>query len=270
MDIHIRPLMRHPLSLPARAETRSTPEILGNLPMARYSEVGALMLDHPPVLLVHDEGGEELLNRDVVMAQLGLDNKKAPKSVQTPSALVAWVITSSSLKGITTPVLHFLFGQIQLLHYRKFDGSGNLLTHIAVDELIDDETMARTISHEFFGTSIMRPRHFSVLFASANLGERSIGTLSQKHRQSPKEKNDSSKEKSSDDNKPKDHFNEKSGENLETEKQNETTKEEEIQNEPVNPREEQSHDTLSQGVEKFYRYAQRAKEQLNLNMEKSQ
>lgn len=271
MDTHIRPLVRHPLSLPVRAETRSTLDMLGHVPMARYSELGELMLDHPPVLLVHDEGGEELLNRDVVMEQLGLNEKKKnAKPVSTPSTLVAWVITSSSLKGLTVLALRFLFGKIQLLHYRKVDGSDNLLAHIAVDSLINDENLARTISREFFGTSIMQPQHLSVLFFSANLGVRSIGSLSKKYKDALEEKGLIPKKKSRNKHQPKNKTNEKNGKNKEKIRPKNFTHAKEENKEAVDSREENSNDIISQGVEKFYRYSRRAEEQLHLKMEKTQ
>lgn len=172
--IRIRPLPTHPINLPATQEARATRDILGPQDLdTAPGDSTPHALNHPPTLLVHAEGGETLLNRDAVVSQLQLHDD-APTRV--PSTLVVYVLDPNRL-DVSLRTLHFLYGQLQSLHYQKKDGSGNNLAEIAANTLSTDRALYTAIAQELFGRSSLARRHYKVLFSATNLSDRSIQSL---------------------------------------------------------------------------------------------
>src|SRR5690554_601415 len=117
--LHIRPLPTHPLTLPATMEIRATQDILGTASFGRvFDDPTPHMLNHPPVILINADGGEVLLNRDTVVSQL--------QSNRVPNSLVVYALKATTL-NVSLRTLHFLYGQLQPLHYQKRDANGNRL-----------------------------------------------------------------------------------------------------------------------------------------------
>ena len=172
--IRIRPLPTHPINLPATQEARATRDILGPQDLdTAPGDSTPHALNHPPTLLVHAEGGETLLNRDAVVSQLQLHDD-APTRV--PSTLVVYVLAPNRL-DVSLRTLHFLYGQLQSLHYQKKDGSGNNLAEIAAKTLSTDRALYTAIAQELFGRSSLARRHYKILFSATNLSDRSIQSL---------------------------------------------------------------------------------------------
>src|SRR5690554_6431337 len=122
--VRIRPLPTHPLTLPAIQETRATQDILGPQDFGSMSDDPTpQLLNHPPVLMVHAEGGEVLLNRDAVVSQLQLNGGTGTRE---PNSLVVYILRAASL-DMSLRTLHFLYGHLQPLHYRKKDANKNSL-----------------------------------------------------------------------------------------------------------------------------------------------
>jgi hypothetical protein len=175
--LRIRPLPTHPLTLPATLETRATQDILG--PQGFDSMSGdptPQLLNHPPVMLVHAEGGEVLLNRDAVVCQLQL---KGDGQAPAPKSLVVYALEAATL-DMSLRSLHFLYGQLQTLNYHKKDGNDNLLAEVAANALNTDRVLYTAIAQDIFGRTTLEHRHYKVLFSAANLGDRSIRNLKDK------------------------------------------------------------------------------------------
>jgi len=186
--LRIRPLPTHPLTLPATMETRATQDILGPKHLGRVSgDPTPQLLNHPPVMLVHAEGGELLLNRDAVMCQLQL---MANARVRVPVSLVVYTLQEAALE-MSLRSLQFLYGQLQPLHYQKKDGNDNLLAEVAANELKTDRTLYTAISQDIFGRTTLELRHYLMLFAATNLSQRSIRNL----KNNPGKKGEDKKEK---------------------------------------------------------------------------
>ena len=174
IPVSIRPLAGHSLALKATLETRATQDILGPESLGSVSgDPAPQMLNHPPVLLVHAEGGEVLLNHDAVLSQLQLHDD-VPARV--PSNLVVYVLHPNR-PDVSLRTLHFLYGQLQSLHYRKKDGSGNNLAEIAAKTLSTDRALYIAIAQELFGKTSLARRHYKILFSATNLSDRSIQSL---------------------------------------------------------------------------------------------
>ena len=172
--LRIRPRPTHPLTLPATQETRSTQDILGPQDLGSVSgDPTPQVLNHPPVLLVHAEGGEVLLNRDAVECQLQLiANAKA----RVPDNLVVYALEADTLE-MSLRSLQFLYGQLQPLNYLKKARYGESLAEIAANTLKTDRALHTAISRDLFGRTSLALRHYQELFAATNLGERSIRNL---------------------------------------------------------------------------------------------
>lgn len=171
-EVRIRPLPTHPLTLPATLETRATQDLLG--PQRRGSVSGdptPQLLNHPPVLVAHAEGGETLLNRDTVICQLKSDVK-----TPMPTSLMVYRLESDTLQ-LSWRSLNFLYGQLQPLSYQKVDANGNSLADIAAHTLNTDRTLYTAIAQDLFGRASLALRHYRMLFAATSLGERSIRKL---------------------------------------------------------------------------------------------
>ncbi|QJQ99327.1 hypothetical protein [Halomonas sp. PGE1] len=172
--LQVRPLSTHPLTLPATLETRTIQDILGPQDLGSVSDDPTpQMLNHPPVILVHAESGEILLNRDAVIAQL---QSSGDARAQVPNSLVVYALKSTTL-DMSLRTLNFIYGQLQPLHYRKKDSNENSLADIAADTLKADRALYTAISQELFNRTSLELRHYRVLFAATNLAERSIRSL---------------------------------------------------------------------------------------------
>lgn len=172
--LRIRPLPTHPFTLPATMETRATQDILGPKDLGRVSgDPTPQLLNHPPVILMHAEGGELLLNRDAVMSQLQLITNAR---LQVPGNLVVYTLKAASLE-ISLRCLTFCYGQLQPLHYRKKDANKNNLAEIAANELKTDRALYTAIAQDVFGRTTLELRHYVMLFAATNLSQRSIRDL---------------------------------------------------------------------------------------------
>ena len=79
MNVNIQPLSGHPYTIKARLASRSPHELLGissaNNKRKPNNDKNILWAP-PPVLLIQDEGGEQLLNRDSVSLQLNFNKGK--------------------------------------------------------------------------------------------------------------------------------------------------------------------------------------------------
>ncbi|WP_445004425.1 hypothetical protein [Halomonas mongoliensis] len=172
--VDIRPLPTHSLTLPATLESRATADLLG--PQRHGSASGdstPQLLNHPPVVVAHAEGGETLLNRDTVACQLQMTS-----GMQTPvpPSLMVYRLESASLE-LSLRSLNFLYGQLQPLSYQKVDANGNNLADIAARTLNTDRALYTAIAQDLFGRKSLALRHYRMLFAVTGLGDRSIRKL---------------------------------------------------------------------------------------------
>ena len=169
LAVQLHPLPTHSLSVLAHLQVHSTPDLLPAR-MVNATSQPPHMLNHPPVLLIRESGGEELLNTECIRCQLGLDESP---NTSVPGALYVYVIEASTLH-ISTRTLNFLYGQLQLFNYRKKLGKSADLRKLAADQLASDSELHHIIARDVFQRSSMKLNEYKILFASANLGDRQV------------------------------------------------------------------------------------------------
>ncbi|WP_311946911.1 hypothetical protein [Halomonas piscis] len=139
--IQIHPLLTGNASLTAHLDIRSVYDILPDIDMSTNYftslDKATHFLNHAPVFLRYENGGEELLNRDCIKEQLNLDESlKSP----LPPSLYVFIIEEHDLK-VSTRVIRFVYAQLQILMYRKTDGNAVDLRKKAVDELANNSEL---------------------------------------------------------------------------------------------------------------------------------
>lgn len=175
--IQIHPLLTGNASLTAHLDIRSVYDILPDIDMSTNYftslDKATHFLNHAPVFLRYENGGEELLNRDCIKEQLNLDESlKSP----LPQSLYVFIIEEHDLK-VSTRVIRFVYAQLQILMYRKTDGNAVDLRKKAVDELANNSELNASIAREFFDENSLKMWHYKKIFAAANLKERRIRSL---------------------------------------------------------------------------------------------
>lgn len=172
--LQIHPLPTHPMGVPAHQQVRSTQDILSvTTRLATSNAPEPHLLNHPPVFLRYDEGGEELLNRDCVKTQLGLnESSRTP----IPGNLFVYIIEESKV-NISTRVIRFLYGQLQILNYHKADANNVDLRKQAIKGLVSNGELQTSIARDIFDTSSLKTRHYNKLFAAANISDRTLRGL---------------------------------------------------------------------------------------------
>lgn len=172
--LQIHPLPTHCMSLPAELQVRSTQDLIGDAShWTKSVKREPHMLNHPPVILVSKANGGQLLNRECVQAQLGL-NQSSNNPV--PSELFVHIIEESKI-NISTRVLRFLYGQLQILSYRKKDGNNADFRKKAIDELQINSDLKKSIARDVFGTDSLKTKHYKELFSAANLEAKRLRDL---------------------------------------------------------------------------------------------
>ncbi|CAM3944650.1 hypothetical protein VRRI112168_07295 [Vreelandella rituensis] len=204
MNIDIQPLPGHPYTINARLVTRSPQELLGISPKKNKGSSNVHLM-HPPVLLVQDGGGEVLLNRETVLAQLNLNKKKSKKGTKIPESLVACLIEEANVSGEMRMLMGCLFGPLQRLYHEKKDASGNLNWREAIDTIKENPPLKFCIEKTLFNGEELSTRHYVLLLRGANLSASSIARKSG----AKKTKRDNKKSKKSNTNNSKKTFNEK-------------------------------------------------------------
>lgn len=172
--LRLRPLPTCSLSVPVYLVVRSTQDVLTDttrLVTSRAPEPH--MLNHAPVFLLYAEGGEELLNRDCIKAQLSLDESS---STPVPGSLFVYVIEEAKL-SISTRVIRFLYGQLQILNYHKTDGNNVDLRKQAIKELVNNGELYTSVARDVFDKTSLKMQHYKKIFAAANLSERRLRGL---------------------------------------------------------------------------------------------
>lgn len=173
MDIAIQPLPGHPFTLKAQVAIRSPYELLGS---SANQSTGAenVQLTHPPVLLKQDGGGELLLNRDSVIAQLNLSGKKGKKAAKVPKTILVWLIDLRQLDSHLDMLTRFLFGPLQRLHYEKKDSDHNILWRQTIQLIQANPVLKSNIESALFDGETLSNRHYMLLLSAAKLSVSSV------------------------------------------------------------------------------------------------
>ena len=167
MSIAIQPLPGHPIFFQVQEGIRSTRELLGNPQQRTIATETVVLLPHPPVLQIHEGGGEKLLNRDAVTAQLSYQRHPQPANLRV------WIIDSKSHNRDAQQLLAFIFGPIQRMYYQK--SNGNKTGWKMTMELIEkDPHLKGVIETNLFDSKRLGPRHYRILLSPAQLSESSI------------------------------------------------------------------------------------------------
>ncbi len=175
LAVQLRLLSTHPFSVPAHLTVRSTQDLLIDTPhLITSDEPAAQMLTHPPVILVHPGGGEEVLNIDCVKIQLDIIDKKSSKRV--PGKILVYIIDASKIT-ITTRTLRFIYGSLQMLHYRKKEGKDVDLQKQAIENLMRDNEIYTSVAHNIFNRPSLASRHYVKLFSASRLDKKRLKQL---------------------------------------------------------------------------------------------
>lgn len=179
MDIYLQPLPNLTFTIKARMATQSTLELLnlnGNQHYQRSTLNGDhnVLLTHPPILAVHEGGGQLLLNRMSLQAQLKFSIKKQKNNTHLPSSLIAYYIDESTPNGDSIMLANFLFGPIQRLNYEKKDSKGRLIWKEIINHIFENHALKECIENTLFNGDELSLRHLKKLLCFANLCDSSI------------------------------------------------------------------------------------------------
>tara|TARA_R110000796_G_scaffold252602_1_gene388599 strand:+ start:638 stop:1441 length:804 start_codon:yes stop_codon:yes gene_type:complete len=180
MNVNIQPLSGHPYTIKARLASRSPHELLGISSANNKRKPNNdknILLAHPPVLLIQDEGGEQLLNRDSVSLQLNFNKGKIKKGIHVPESLVVFLVDKGNLNGDLMMLIGFLFGPLQRIYHEKKDAAGNLNWQQAINIVRENISLRSCIEQELFNGEELTVRHYMQLLRGANLSESSIAHM---------------------------------------------------------------------------------------------
>lgn len=171
----LHPLPGHPFTINAQPASRSLYELFGNAFVNPRASTERMELSHPPVLLIQEGGGEQLLNHDSVIAQLNLLDEHN-KKVHSANNLSVWLIDlRQSDSQPHSLLLHFLFGSIERLHYEKKDSNNDaLLWRQAMHKAHEDPVLKSCLESELFDDEPLSSRHYRKLLSVAKLSPSSI------------------------------------------------------------------------------------------------
>ncbi|AVI62922.1 hypothetical protein [Halomonas sp. GFAJ-1] len=182
MNINFQPLTGHPYTIKARIDVRSAQELLGFTDNSSYKSGASdraqnVVLTHPPVLLLPEGGGEQLLNRPSITAQLNSMKSSLKNSFSLMENLVVYIVEEASIKSDHSMLLSFLLGTIQQLHYKKKDSAGSLLWKKAANEISQNPALKTCIENTLFNSAKLSLRHYKTLLNAANLSESSLAHM---------------------------------------------------------------------------------------------
>ncbi|MBR2515264.1 MAG: hypothetical protein IKE45_14870 [Halomonas sp.] len=192
MDINFQPLNGHSYTVSARVETRSVQELLGLANQSSHISLASngahnVVLTHPPVLLRQEGGGEQLLNRSSLTAQLNSMQKLPKQGFSFTENLVVYMIDEASISNDGGMLLIFLLGTIQQLHYKKKSANKELLWKQAVSEISQNPALKLCIENNLFNRENLSLRHYKILLSAANISESSLAHMPEiKNRKKPK------------------------------------------------------------------------------------
>ena len=173
MDIAIQPLPSHPFSINAQTAIRSAQELLGSSFVTQSFGAKNLQLTHPPALLIQEGGGELLLNRDSVIAQLNFYGKNKKQQSKTPKSLMVWLIDLRQMDSQLAMVIQFLLGPVQRLFYEKKDGEG-LLWRKTISLVLENPMLKDCLENTLFDGETLSNRHYMLLLRAAKLSVSSV------------------------------------------------------------------------------------------------
>lgn len=177
LAVKLHPLPTHSLSVLAHLQVRSATDLLPVPPrIMSANDQSPHMLNHPPVLLVKEGGGETCLNIDCVKIQLNIVDDKSLSNEPVPSQLFVYVIDASNT-NISTRTLNFIFGDLQRLHYRKKEGESIDLQRIVIETFVSDNETYTSVARDIFNRSSLANRHYMKLFSATRLAERRLRDL---------------------------------------------------------------------------------------------
>ncbi|QOR39062.1 hypothetical protein HNO52_11470 [Billgrantia diversa] len=171
MTIQIHPLPGHPLLVEVREETRTPQELLCDPQLSSNTSSTGVMLMHPPVLMMQEGGGEKVLNKDALTAQLAY--RKRDRNAQAPESLRVYIIDSTLHDPDFTLLLFLIFGRVQRMYYRKKEGKKPSWKSL-LKSIHEDPHLKSTIEKFLFDGEELAPRHYQILLSAAQVGESSI------------------------------------------------------------------------------------------------
>ncbi|TDX32156.1 hypothetical protein DFO67_102105 [Modicisalibacter xianhensis] len=186
-SIIIHPLPGHPFLIEALEAARSPHELLGGSLKTPTTGAADVLLTHPPVLLIHEGGGEQLLNRDAVTAQLNY-RKRGQKGPGTavPASLRVWIIDPKMQTGAFALICTFIFGPIQRMYYQKKDLSGEACWKTVMRNVEKTPDLKSALENTLFAGEALAPRHYLTLLNAAQVGESSVNHELGRIRDKPK------------------------------------------------------------------------------------
>lgn len=174
MDIAIQPLPGHALTINAQVAKRSLQELMDSSFVNQNSGAKNLQLTHLPALSIQEGGGEKLLNRDSVIAQLNLYGKNKKQQAKMPTTLMVWLIDLRPMDSQLAMVIQFLLGPVQRLFYEKKDGAGNILWRQVIQLIQANPVLKTGLESTLFDGEPLSNRHYMLLLRAAKLSVSSV------------------------------------------------------------------------------------------------
>ncbi|RUR27828.1 hypothetical protein ELY33_14640 [Vreelandella andesensis] len=179
MDIYLQPLPNLTFTIKSRMATQSTLELLNLTENQNYQRAALngdhnILLTHPPILLVHEGGGQSLVNRMSLQAQLKFSKKSQKNNIHLPSSLIVYYIDEKTLNGDLIMLAKFLFGPIQRLNYAKKDSKGRLIWKKIINDIFENTALNECIENTLLNGDELSVSHLKKLLSFANLSDSSI------------------------------------------------------------------------------------------------
>lgn len=155
-----------------RQSERSVDELLNTSGSLTNKSYNNIRLNHPPVFIIKDGGGEQLLNMNSLKFQLGF-RKPGSQKVVLPESLITYVIDPEKHDKDMVYLYQFLFSRVELLHYQKKEGS-KVAWKTVMQQIEEDEYLKQVIENNFFNGEKLSSRHYKILLVPARLSDSAI------------------------------------------------------------------------------------------------
>lgn len=170
VTIQVLPRVSHFIKV-QQAE-RSVHELLNTSDLLTNKSLKNVRLIHPPVVVLKEGGGGQLLNKSSLIHQLECYQGVNQKSVM-PHSLMTYVIDFEGYDKEEIFLYQFLFSQLELLHYQKKIGK-NMLWEMVIRQIEEDSYLKSIVEDKLFKGESLAPRHYHSLLSAVRLSSSAI------------------------------------------------------------------------------------------------
>ncbi|WP_344702319.1 hypothetical protein [Halomonas cibimaris] len=151
---------------------RSVHELLNTSDLLTNKSLTNVRLSHPPIAMLKEGGGEQLLNKSSLIHQVKC-YKGVNKKAVMPHSLMTYAIDPEEYDKEEVVLYQFLFSQLELLGYQKKIGK-NMLWETVMRKIESDSYLKSIIEDKLFDGESLAPRHYQSLFSPLCLSPSSI------------------------------------------------------------------------------------------------